>query len=150
MLGVSAMAVQNALVQISLKEAPSTAVMTTNTTRFVIDLGEVLLGRSRNDGVKAGERAKRTGLAIAGFVVGCGLGAGCQSVTGLWSLALPAGLALVALAIAVAAKLDGSQAQPLIPASSRITGKPTSRRRPGAGSLVSADCRRHEDQVSST
>jgi uncharacterized membrane protein YoaK (UPF0700 family) len=108
MLGVSAMAVQNALVQISLKESPSTAVMTTNTTRFVIDLGEVLLGRSWNDGVKAGERAKRTGLAIVGFVVGCGLGAGCQAITGLWSLALPAGLALVALAIAVAAKLDGS------------------------------------------
>ena len=119
MLGVSAMAVQNALVQISLKESPSTAVMTTNTTRFVIDLGEVLLGRSRNDAAKAGERATRTGLAIAGFVVGCGLGAGCQAVTGLWSLALPAGLALVALAIAVAAKLDGSQAPPLIRASSR-------------------------------
>ena len=110
MLGISAMAVQNALVQISLKESPSTCVMTTNTTRFVIDLGEVLLGRGRKDGAKAGERAKRTGLAIAGFVVGCGLGAGCQAVTGLWSLALPAGLALVALAIAVAAKLDGSQA----------------------------------------
>ena len=118
MLGVSAMAVQNALVQISLKDSPSTCVMTTNTTRFVIDLGEVLLGRSRNDGVKAGERANRTGLAIAGFVVGCGLGAGCLAVTGLWSLALSAGLALVALAIAVAAKLDGSQPQPLIPASS--------------------------------
>jgi uncharacterized membrane protein YoaK (UPF0700 family) len=35
MLGVSAMAVQNALVQISLKGAPSTAVMTSNVTRFV-------------------------------------------------------------------------------------------------------------------
>jgi len=34
MLGVSAMAVQNALVQVSLKGAPSTAVMTTNVTRF--------------------------------------------------------------------------------------------------------------------
>jgi uncharacterized membrane protein YoaK (UPF0700 family) len=41
MLGVSAMAVQNVLVQVSLKEAPSTAVMTTNLTRFVVDLGEV-------------------------------------------------------------------------------------------------------------
>jgi uncharacterized membrane protein YoaK (UPF0700 family) len=119
MLGISAMAVQNAVVQISLKESPSTCVMTTNTTRFVIDLGEVLLGRSPNDGVKAGERAKRTGLAIAGFVVGCGLGAWCQAVIGLWSLALPAGLAPMALAIVVAAKLDGSQAQSLIPASSR-------------------------------
>src|ERR1700746_3958405 len=35
MLGVSAMAIQNALVQISLKDAPSTAVMTTNLTRLV-------------------------------------------------------------------------------------------------------------------
>jgi uncharacterized membrane protein YoaK (UPF0700 family) len=108
MLGVSAMAVQHALVQISLKESPATAVMTTNTTRFVIDLGEVLLGR--NDGVKAAERAKRTGLTIAGFVVGCGLGAECLAVAGLRSLALPAGLVLAALAIGVAAKLDGSQA----------------------------------------
>jgi uncharacterized membrane protein YoaK (UPF0700 family) len=102
MLGVSAMAVQNALVQISLKGAPSTAVMTTNITHFVMDLGEVLLGRSPNDGAKAGERARRTGLAIAGFVVGCGLGAGCQAVAGLWSLAVPAGLALVALVMSFA------------------------------------------------
>src|SRR6202022_2017935 len=45
MLGVSAMAVQNALVQISLKGAPSTAVMTTNITRFMMDVGDVMLGR---------------------------------------------------------------------------------------------------------
>jgi len=44
MLGVSAMAVQNALVQISLKAAPSTAVMTTNITRFMMDVGDVMLG----------------------------------------------------------------------------------------------------------
>jgi uncharacterized membrane protein YoaK (UPF0700 family) len=115
MLGVSAMAVQNALVQISLRGAPSTAVMTTNITRFVMDLGEVLFGRSPNDGAKAGERARRTGLAIAGFVVGCGLGAGCQAVAGLWSLTLPASLALVALAMTFAVKLESAQAQPFIP-----------------------------------
>lgn len=49
MLGVSAMAVQNALVQVSLKGAPSTAVMTTNVTRFRMDLGEVLLGHDPDD-----------------------------------------------------------------------------------------------------
>jgi uncharacterized membrane protein YoaK (UPF0700 family) len=114
MLGVSAMAVQNALVQISLKGAPSTAVMTTNITRVMMDLGEVLLGRSPNDGAEAGERARRTGLAIAGFVVGCGLGAGCQAVASLWSLTLPAGLALVALAMAFAVTGEGAQAQPFI------------------------------------
>jgi uncharacterized membrane protein YoaK (UPF0700 family) len=115
MLGVSAMAVQNALVQISLKGAPSTAVMTTNVTRFVMDLGEMLLGGSSNDRAKAGERARRTGMAIAGFAVGCGLGAGCQAVAGLCSLVLPAGLALVALAMASAGGRDGTQAQPFIP-----------------------------------
>src|SRR5712671_273261 len=114
MLGVSAMAVQNALVQISLKGAPSTAVMTTNITRFMIDLGDVLLGHSPNDGAKAGERARRTGLAIAGFVVGCGLGAGCQAVAGLWSLTLPAGLALVAFAMAFAIE-SGAKAPQFIP-----------------------------------
>jgi hypothetical protein len=38
------MAVQSALVQISLTGAPSNAVMTTNITRFTMDLGTVLLG----------------------------------------------------------------------------------------------------------
>jgi uncharacterized membrane protein YoaK (UPF0700 family) len=36
MLGVSAMAVQNALVRVSLTGAPSTAVMTTNVTTFTM------------------------------------------------------------------------------------------------------------------
>jgi uncharacterized membrane protein YoaK (UPF0700 family) len=115
MLGVSAMAVQNALVQISLRGAPSTAVMTTNITRFIVDLGEVLFRRSPDGGAKAGERARRTGLAIAGFVVGCGLGAGCQAVAGLWSLTLPAGLALVAFAMAFAVELDDAKVPQFIP-----------------------------------
>ena len=99
MLGVSAMAVQNALVQISLKDAPSTAVMTTNLTRFVLDLGEVWLGRDPGGRAKAVARARRTGVAIAGFVVGSCLGAWCQAHVGLWSLVMPTGLALAALAI---------------------------------------------------
>jgi uncharacterized membrane protein YoaK (UPF0700 family) len=82
-LGVSAMAVQNALVQIALTGAPSTAVMTTNITRFAMDLGEVLLRRNSSDWAKTTERAWRNGLAIAGFVVGCGLGAWCQARAGL-------------------------------------------------------------------
>ena len=106
MLGISAMAVQNALVQISLTGAPSTAAMTTNVTRFAMDLGEVLLGRSPDDRAKTGERARHTGLAIAGFVVGCGLGAWCQAHAGLWSLTLPTGLSLVALAMSPSAKRD--------------------------------------------
>jgi len=99
MLGVSAMAVQNALVQLSFKDAPSTAVMTTNLTRFVLDLGEVWLGTNSDGRAKAMARARRTGAAIAGFVAGAGLGAWYQAHVGLWSLVMPTGLAVAALVI---------------------------------------------------
>jgi uncharacterized membrane protein YoaK (UPF0700 family) len=99
MLGVSAMAVQNALVQIALPGAPSTAVMTTNITHFMMDLGQVLLGHNSGGVVKARGRAGRTWPAIIGFAVGCGLGAACEAVIALWSLALPTGLALLAIAM---------------------------------------------------
>jgi uncharacterized membrane protein YoaK (UPF0700 family) len=99
MFGVSAMAVQNALGQISLAGTPPTAVMTGNVTRFTMDVTEVLLGRDPDAVAGARTRAKRTGQAIAGFAVGCGLGAVCEVTIGLWSLALPTGLALLALAI---------------------------------------------------
>src|ERR1700687_3783347 len=109
MFGVSAMAVQNALVQISLKGAPSTAVMTTNLTRFMMDAGEVMLGRKPADVAKARDRAMRTWPAIVGFAIGCGLGATCEAAIGLRSLALPAGLALLAVAMGVTAYLEGGQ-----------------------------------------
>src|SRR6202790_1679959 len=109
MLGVSAMAVQNALVQISLKGAPSTAGMTTNITRFAMDLGTVMLGRDPNEVANARRRAWRTGPVIAGFVIGCGLGAACEAIDGLWSLALPAGLALLAVAMGMTANLKGGR-----------------------------------------
>ena len=99
MLGVSAMAVQNVLVQLSLKDAPTTAVMTTNLTRFVLDLGEVWLGTGPDGRAKAMARAGRTGVAIAGFVAGSCLGAWCQAHVGLWSLVMPTSLALAALVI---------------------------------------------------
>jgi uncharacterized membrane protein YoaK (UPF0700 family) len=107
MLGVSAMAVQNALVQISLQGAPSTAVMTTNITRFTMDVVDVMLGRMSADVTKAHDRAMRTLPAIVGFAVGCGLGATCEAAIGLWSLALPAGLALVAVAMGMTTDLEG-------------------------------------------
>jgi uncharacterized membrane protein YoaK (UPF0700 family) len=92
------MAAQNVLVQVSLKEAPSTAVMTTNLTRFVVDLGEVWLGSDPDGRAKAVARARHTGIAIAGFVIGACL-AWCQARLGPRSLVVPTGLALAALAI---------------------------------------------------
>jgi uncharacterized membrane protein YoaK (UPF0700 family) len=109
MLGVSAMAVQNALVQISLKGAPSTAVMTTNITHFMMDVGGVLLGRDPVEVATARSRAKRTWPAIVGFAAGCALGAACEASLGPWSLALPTGLALLALAMALADDSDGGR-----------------------------------------
>jgi uncharacterized membrane protein YoaK (UPF0700 family) len=106
MLGVSAMAVQNTLVLISLTGAPSTAVMTSNITRFAMDVGEVLIGRDPGEVAKARSRAKHTWPAIGGFTIGCGLGAACEAAIGLRSLALPASLALLALAMGVVATLD--------------------------------------------
>ena len=88
MLGVAAMAVQNALVQI-LVGAPSTAVMTTDITTFMMDLGTILIRRDSNGVTYARSRTRRTWPAIVGFTVGCSLGALLEGVIGPWSLALP-------------------------------------------------------------
>lgn len=99
LLGVAAMAVQNALVQISLTNAPATSVMTTNVTRFVLDLGEMLVGRDHVKAAQAHTRAIQTFPVILGFATGCVLGAAAKASAGLWSLALPTGLALIAFGI---------------------------------------------------
>ena len=99
MSGVAAMAVQNALVQISLTNTPTTAVMTTNITHFMLDLGEALVGRDRARAAQARTRAMRTLPVIIGFPIGCVLGAAFEAAAGLWSLALPTALALLAFAM---------------------------------------------------
>jgi uncharacterized membrane protein YoaK (UPF0700 family) len=99
MLGVAAMAVQNALVQMSLVGAPATTMMTTDITAFVMDVGTILLWRDPNGVAFARTRARRTWPPIVGFTAGCSLGALLQAAMGPWSLALPTGFALLALAL---------------------------------------------------
>jgi uncharacterized membrane protein YoaK (UPF0700 family) len=99
MFGVSAMAVQNALVQLSLKGAPATAVMTTNVTRFVLHAGTALLNSNPTAATEARMQAKAIWPAIAGFIIGCAAGAIYEAEFGLWALILPASLALIALCI---------------------------------------------------
>jgi uncharacterized membrane protein YoaK (UPF0700 family) len=99
MFGVTAMAMQNALVQISLRNTPTTAVMTTNVTHLMLDLGELLLGGDQAEITKARIRAAHILPVIVGFTIGCGLGAACEAAAGLWSLALPTSLALIAFAM---------------------------------------------------
>jgi uncharacterized membrane protein YoaK (UPF0700 family) len=102
MFGVAAMAVQNALVQISLTNTPTTAVMTTNVTHFMLDLGEVLVGRDDAKVARARSHAIHIFPVILGFTIGCVLGAAFEAVAGLWSLALPTALALLAIAMGLA------------------------------------------------
>ena len=106
MLGVAAMAVQNALVQISSVGAPATAVMTTDITVLMMDVGTLLLWQDTNRVAFARDRARRTWPRIVGFTVGCSLGAILQAAMGPWSLVLPTGFALLALVLGVSVESE--------------------------------------------
>jgi uncharacterized membrane protein YoaK (UPF0700 family) len=97
MVGVAAMAVQTALVQLSLKGTPSTGVMTTNVTHFVVALGELLARRDLSTVEKARKRMLHILPVLVGFVLGCALGAASEEAWGLRSLGLPTALALLAV-----------------------------------------------------
>jgi uncharacterized membrane protein YoaK (UPF0700 family) len=98
MLGVAAMATQNALVKLALPGAPSTAVMTTNITQLAIDLATLAGGRGQPDDLaRPRHRAAVTFPCVAGFVAGCAAGAVLEVHFGLWALALPAALAALAV-----------------------------------------------------
>jgi uncharacterized membrane protein YoaK (UPF0700 family) len=98
MLAVAAMATQNALVKLALKDAPSTAAMTTNITQLAIDLATLARGRGEPDDLaRARRRARLTFLCVVGFVGGCAAGAVLEVYFGLWALALPVVLAALAL-----------------------------------------------------
>jgi uncharacterized membrane protein YoaK (UPF0700 family) len=103
-LCVCAMAVQNTLVQVSLEGAPATAVMTTNITRFVADIGTLMLGHDPPEIARARNRALHSWQAILGFAVGCALGAACEAKYDMWSLLLPTCVALLAVGLGL---LDG-------------------------------------------
>jgi uncharacterized membrane protein YoaK (UPF0700 family) len=100
MIGVAAMAVQTALVQISLKSTPSTGVMTTNVTHFVVALAELLARRDMSTAEKARKRMLHILPVICGFGLGCALGAASEETWGLRSLGLPTALALLAVMVA--------------------------------------------------
>jgi uncharacterized membrane protein YoaK (UPF0700 family) len=92
MLGLSAMGVQSALVRLLMPRAASTNVMTTNTTLFAIDTGELLLGwhgKRRGDAESAAQFAaarERLSHLIPlgiGFFLGTAVGAAAYVMFGL-------------------------------------------------------------------
>jgi uncharacterized membrane protein YoaK (UPF0700 family) len=98
MFAVAAMATQNGLVRLALPGAPSTAVMTTNTTQLTIDLATLLRGRGEPEGLaRARRRACATFPSIVGFVAGCAAGAVLEVQFGLWALTLPVILAVLSV-----------------------------------------------------
>jgi uncharacterized membrane protein YoaK (UPF0700 family) len=101
MLAVSAMAAQSAVVQVSLPGTPATAVLTTNIARFTTDVDTILLGATE-EAITARRRVGRLWPSIVGFILGCCVAAPCETRFGLYALALPAGLALLALPMAQA------------------------------------------------
>jgi uncharacterized membrane protein YoaK (UPF0700 family) len=97
-LGVAAMATQNALVKLALPGAPSTAVMTTNTTQLAIDLALLTVSRGEPDDLAgARRRAGVTFPCVVGFMTGCAAGAMLEIHFGLRALALPVVLAVLAV-----------------------------------------------------
>jgi uncharacterized membrane protein YoaK (UPF0700 family) len=102
MLGVAAMATQNATVKLAIKQSPSTAVMTTNITQLTLDLATIIRGRAEPEELAhARHRASMTFPCIVAFVVGCASGAALEVNFGLWALALPVILSVLALALAL-------------------------------------------------
>lgn len=100
MLGVSAMAIQNALVRLALPGSPSTAVLTTNTTRLVTDVATVARARvdpGKRKLARARRRASVTAPCIAGFLAGCAAGAYLEIRLHLIALVLPVILAVLAI-----------------------------------------------------
>src|SRR5207237_1683681 len=98
MVGVAAMATQNALVRLELPVFPSTAVMTTNITQLTIDLALVIRGKGDpSDAARARRGARLTFPSVIGFVAGCAAGGFLELHFGLLALALPVVLAAVAI-----------------------------------------------------
>ncbi len=98
MLGVAAMATQNATVKLTIKESPSTAVMTTNITQLTVDVATITRGQGDPEHVAlARRRAGITLGCIVGFVGGCAAGAALEVNFGFWALTLPVVLAVLAV-----------------------------------------------------
>ena len=98
MLGVAAMATQNAVVRFALPGAPSTAVMTTNITQVTVDLARLVLGQVENNERRTvRHRADATLFAVIGFLIGLAVGAVLEMHFGFWSLIFPAILAAASI-----------------------------------------------------
>jgi uncharacterized membrane protein YoaK (UPF0700 family) len=92
--GIAAMGVQSAMVRMFMRGAPSTNVMTTNTSQLAIDATILLLsiGAGRVAPEQTSESRERLAHywpPVAGFVSGTAIGALGEHIAGNYSLAGP-------------------------------------------------------------
>ncbi len=114
MLGVAAMALQNAFVRVSLHQSATPSVMTGNVASSVIALAA--LGWPGPWTRDEGERKLRNTLPlVVGFFLGCAVGAASVARLGPWAWSLPALLSLIAIPVGAAAPatLAAQQASPV-------------------------------------
>jgi len=78
--------------------------MTSNVTRFAMDIGELWSGNNPGAVAEARQNVFRILPVIIGFAAGCAIGAFAEASFGMRSLALPAALALGAYALGFAAQ----------------------------------------------
>jgi uncharacterized membrane protein YoaK (UPF0700 family) len=98
MLGVAAMATQNALVRLDLPGFPATAVLTTNTVRLTIAVVTLVRGTDPpQEKAQARRSIRMTFAAFVGFIAGCTAGGLLEVRFGLRSLTLPVVLAVIAV-----------------------------------------------------
>lgn len=97
MLLVAAMAIQNGLHRVHLKDAPPTTLMTGTTTQIMLDLALLLYPQSEEDPAVVKARMKRFLIAVIVFALGCALAAGSYVAFGLWGYVIPPLVALAAV-----------------------------------------------------
>jgi len=93
---VVGMAIQNGMQRVHLSTAPPTTMMTGTTTQIMLDLGDLVRGASGEQKAAIHARLARMGQAVLVFAVGCALAALLYAVVGIWCLALPPLLVLLA------------------------------------------------------
>jgi uncharacterized membrane protein YoaK (UPF0700 family) len=102
LLGVAAMAVQNAGTRLILANHAPTTLMTGNLTQAIIDLVDIYRARPE-ESAEARDRVKRLAPAVFAFAAGALAGAYAYVIFSYWCLIIPI-VALLAIAAMVATK----------------------------------------------
>jgi len=99
LFAVCAMATQNAYLHLASPKAPSTAVMTGNLVVATIAAFDLLISKGKSE--EAWNRWKDSWPLLAGFILGCLLGATAATVFGDHAAVVPAVIAVIVLSAVV-------------------------------------------------